>query len=40
MNSADRLTEVRACQPKAVHSALVVLEEVARCGPWVTQPGR
>jgi hypothetical protein len=36
MNSADRLTEVRACQPKAVHPALVVLEEVACCGPWVT----
>jgi len=37
MNSTDRLTEVRARQPKAVvHSALVVLEEVACCGPWVT----
>ncbi|QNE45666.1 helix-turn-helix domain-containing protein [Glaciihabitans sp. INWT7] len=36
MSSADRLTEVRARQPKAIHSALVVLEEVARCGPGVT----
>ncbi|MHC5794914.1 IclR family transcriptional regulator [Lacisediminihabitans sp. FW035] len=36
MTSADRLSEVRARQPKAIHSALVVLEEVARCGPGVT----
>jgi DNA-binding IclR family transcriptional regulator len=28
--------ELRARQPKAIHSALSVLEEVARCGPGVT----
>lgn len=28
--------ELRARQPQAVHSALTVLEEVARCGPGVT----
>ncbi len=28
--------ELRARQPKAIHSALTVLEEVARCGPGVT----
>lgn len=37
MNFApEGLAEVRARQPKAIHSALVVLEEVARCGPGVT----
>ncbi|CAN5322152.1 IclR family transcriptional regulator [soil metagenome] len=30
------IAEVRARQPRAIHSALVVLEEVARCGPGVT----
>ena len=28
--------DLRARQPKAIHSALTVLEEVARCGPGVT----
>lgn len=28
--------DLRARQPKAVHTALTVLEEVARCGPGVT----
>ena len=32
----DHISDVRARQPKAIHSALVVLEEVARCGPGVT----
>ncbi|HAM25959.1 MAG TPA: transcriptional regulator [Microbacteriaceae bacterium] len=37
MTSApDHIADVRARQPKAIHSALVVLEEVARCGPGVT----
>lgn len=29
-------SDLRARQPKAVHSALAVLEEAARCGPGVT----
>jgi DNA-binding IclR family transcriptional regulator len=29
-------SDLRARQPQAVHSALTVLEEVARCGPGVT----
>ncbi len=29
-------SDLRARQPQAVHSALIVLEEVARCGPGVT----
>ncbi|WP_253201973.1 IclR family transcriptional regulator [Subtercola sp. PAMC28395] len=32
----SHISEVRARQPRAIHSALVVLEEVARCGPGVT----
>lgn len=37
MSSAPgQSTGVRAREPKAIHSALVVLEEVARCGPGVT----
>jgi len=31
-----RPVQVSARQPKAIHSALIVLEEVARCGPGVT----
>lgn len=30
------MTELRARQPKAIHSALTVLEEVARAGAGVT----
>lgn len=37
MTPADELSStLRARQPKAIHSALVILEEVARCGPGVT----
>ncbi|MGD8193223.1 IclR family transcriptional regulator [Herbiconiux sp. P18] len=32
----SRPADLRARQPKAVHSALAVLEEAARCGPGVT----
>ncbi|RFA09013.1 hypothetical protein B7R54_07095 [Subtercola boreus] len=34
--AAPPVTDLRARQPKAVHSALAVLEEVARCGSGVT----